>query len=150
MSQNRQFRLKNRVKSSQSAYFTTFFYKKPLHLLKNKKHWLIFYHKNKCTDKFYVFMIKCALRNMSWSSEFRFKNSIKCFIYVNKALKREVQEGGNTQTYFIFKLNIRILIRLNIVFLSIVLFMMQKWWYNSMEIGWLLSQSGKIWEHNKL
>ena len=35
---SRKFRRKNRAKWSQSAHFATFFFKKPLHLLKNKKH----------------------------------------------------------------------------------------------------------------
>ena len=77
MSESREFWRKNRAKQSQSPYWANFFFKKPLHLLKNKKHYSIFYSKNKCTYKFHVFTIKSSLRNMSKSSEFRFKNSLK-------------------------------------------------------------------------
>ena len=40
-------------------------FKKPLHLLKNKKHQSIFYSKNKSTKYLYAFTIQNGLGNMS-------------------------------------------------------------------------------------
>ena len=54
-----------------------FFSKKSLHLLKNEKHLSIFYFKNKCTYKSYVFMIIDDFGNMLDSCEFRFGNNLK-------------------------------------------------------------------------
>ena len=43
--------------------------------------------KNKCTYKFYGFMIKNAFRNVSLSSEFRFENSLNIRIFgINEIL----------------------------------------------------------------
>ena len=66
MSENKRLSRKNGAKPSQSAHFDTFFFKKPLNLLKNE---------NKCSYKLNVFTMKSALGNMSENSEFRFENS---------------------------------------------------------------------------
>ena len=82
MSESKEFRQKNRAKPSQSAHFATLFFKKPMHLLKDKEQSLIFYCKNRCAYKFYVFAIKSALRNISESSKFRFENSFNALSLV--------------------------------------------------------------------
>ena len=53
------------------------FLRKPLYLLKNDKRLSIFYCKNKCAYKFYVFTIKSSYGNMSVSSELRFEKILK-------------------------------------------------------------------------
>ena len=61
MSENRRFRRKNTEKPYQSAPFAFFFFfQKPMYLLKDEKRLSIFYCKNNCTNKFYVFTKKSS------------------------------------------------------------------------------------------
>ena len=75
MSESLKFRGKNRAKPYHMPNLPLF-HKKRMHLLKNRKYESIFYCKNKCTFKLYVFMIKSALENMSERSDFRFKSTL--------------------------------------------------------------------------
>ena len=68
MSDSRKFRRKNTVNCFKVPTLPPF--KKICYFFKTEKHLLIFYCKNKCTDKFNVFAIKSALGNMSESREF--------------------------------------------------------------------------------
>ena len=61
--------MQKRLKSPTLSLFSQKTDKKTLHLLKNDKRLSIFYWKTKCTNKFYMCMIKNAFENVSESSE---------------------------------------------------------------------------------
>ena len=89
MSENREFRRKNKAKPTSGAHFASFVLKKKkkktLYLLKNKRRYSILCSKNKSTYQFYVFAIKSPLGNVSVSSEFRFDyNLLKTLHFLRK------------------------------------------------------------------
>ena len=75
-SESREFRRKNRAKSSQRAKFATTFSKNAV-LIENVKHLSISYYKYNYTYKFYKFIIKSTFGNISVIIEFRFENSFR-------------------------------------------------------------------------
>ena len=69
----------NSTKSAKSTHFAIFFAKKSLSLKKNKK-----CHSTVYTNKFNMFTIKNDSENTSKNEEFRFENSLKALLTLNR------------------------------------------------------------------